>query len=146
LGLLLVIGLIIVKWPTITAFYERWTRPAGRQHAHGGEFEYYCPMHPAVVRDNPKEKCPICFMPLSKRKKGDAKEEALPPGIANRVQLTPYKIVQANVHTSKVEYVPLVKEIVTVGSVEFNEREMKQVTARVKGRLDKLFVNENGEW
>lgn len=37
--------------------------------------EYYCPMHPRVVRDN-KEKCPICSMPLSERKKG---EEDLPP-------------------------------------------------------------------
>ena len=36
------------------------------------------------------------------------------------------------------------KEITTVGFVEFNEREQKQVTARVKGRIDKLLVNETG--
>jgi Cu(I)/Ag(I) efflux system membrane fusion protein len=148
IALLVVIGLVIVNWPTITAYYERWMRPARQQHAHGDEFEYFCPMHPAIVRDSPKEKCPICFMPLSKRKKGEGEGtlEALPPGIANRVQLTPYKVVQANVQTWKVAYVPLVKEIITVGSVEFNEREMKQVAARVKGRIDKLVVNETGEW
>ena len=31
------------------------------------------------IRDNPKDKCPICFMPLSKRKKGETDEVALPP-------------------------------------------------------------------
>ena len=33
------------------------------------EVEYFCPMHPSVIRDNPKGKCPICQMPLSQRKK-----------------------------------------------------------------------------
>jgi hypothetical protein len=32
--------------------------------------EYFCPMHPQVVRDTNKETCPICNMPLSGRKKG----------------------------------------------------------------------------
>ena len=100
--------------------------------------------HGTVVRDNPKETCPICHMPLSKRKKGAAQEERLPPGIVNRVQLSPYRVVQAGVQTWTVDYVPLTKKITTVGYVEFNEREQRQVAARVKGRLDKLFVNETG--
>src|SRR5439155_900410 len=127
------------------AYYDRWTRPTGALSA-GSDIEYFCPMHPTVVRDNRKEKCPICQMPLSKRKKGDVKEEALPPGIVNRVQLSPYRIVLAGIATTKVEYVPLHKEIVTVGSVEFDERELKHVAARVKARIDKLYVNETGQW
>jgi Cu(I)/Ag(I) efflux system membrane fusion protein len=145
IGLLLAIGLVIVKWDTITAYYERATRPAGHEHAAGADVEYYCPMHPTVIRDNPKEKCPICFMPLSKRKKGEAKEVALPPGIVNRVQLSPYRVVLADVQTWKVSYLPLSREIITVGSVEFNEREMKHIAARVEGRIDALFVNETGQ-
>ena len=42
------------------------------------------------------------------------------------------------------DFVPLTKEITTVGYVEFNEREMKQVAARVKGRIEKLFVDQTG--
>ncbi len=145
IGLLLAIGLVIVKWDTITAHYERWARPAGKEQPASSDVEYFCPMHPTVVRDNPKEKCPICFMPLSRRKKGEAREEALPPGVVNRVQLSPYRVVLAGIQTWKVAPVPLSKEITTVGFVEFNEREMKQVAARVKGRLDKLYVNETGE-
>lgn len=145
IGILVVIGLVIVKWDLLTAYYEKWTRPASSERA-ASDFEFYCPMHPTVIRDNPKEKCPICFMPLSKRKKGDNKEEALPPGIVNRVQLSPYRVVLAGIETWKVTHLPLTKEITTVGFVEFNESEMKSVAARVKGRLDKLFVDKTGQF
>src|SRR5262245_61661035 len=69
-AILLVIGVIITQWKWLVAYYEKWTRPAATTSAAESGFEYFCPMHPSVVRDNPKEKCPICFMPLSKRKKG----------------------------------------------------------------------------
>jgi Cu(I)/Ag(I) efflux system membrane fusion protein len=145
LAVLLVIGLVIVKWDTLVKYYERWARTAEHNHAAGGDFEWFCPMHPAIVRDNPKEKCPICFMPLSKRKKDDRGDEALPPGIASRVQLSPYRVVLAGVQTWTVAPVAVHKEISTVGFVEFNEREMKHVAARIKGRIDKLFVSETGQ-
>src|SRR5439155_11939247 len=76
-AILVVIGVVITQWDLLSAYYEKWTRPAagsGDPHltsAGGGAFEWFCPMHPSVVRDNPKDKCPICFMPLSKRKKGE---------------------------------------------------------------------------
>jgi RND family efflux transporter MFP subunit len=144
IGILVVIGLAIVYWDTLHAYYDKWTRPAGGEQAASSDHEWFCPMHPSVVRDNPKEKCPICFMPLSKRKKGEASDEALPPGIVNRVQLSPYRVVLAGIQTWTVDYVPLTKKITTVGYVEFNERLQKQVAARVKGRIDSLAVSETG--
>jgi Cu(I)/Ag(I) efflux system membrane fusion protein len=144
IGILVLIGIVIMKWDTFVAYYERFTRPAAQEQATNSDFEYFCPMHPSVVRDNPKDKCPICFMPLSKRKKGSDQEVALPPGVVNRVQLSPYRVVLAGIQTWQVAYVPLAKEIATVGFVEFNERGLKQVAARVKGRLDTLYVNETG--
>lgn len=144
IAVLVVIGLIIVKWDTLMAYYERWTRPADAQAPAHGDVEFFCPMHPTVIRDNNKEKCPICFMPLSKRKKGSGTPEALPAGVVNRVQLSPYRAALAGVRTWKVDYVPLSKDIVTVGSVEFSERGLKQVAARVKGRIDRLLVDQTG--
>jgi membrane fusion protein, copper/silver efflux system len=143
--ILIAIGLAITKWDTLVAYYERWTRPAGEAAAAESDYEYFCPMHPSVIRDNPNEKCPICFMPLSKRKKGERHDEPLPAGTVSRVQLTPYRIVLAGVRTWTVSYLPLVKDITAVGYIEFNERGQRTVSARAGGRIDKLFVNETGE-
>jgi Cu(I)/Ag(I) efflux system membrane fusion protein len=103
-------------------------------------------MHPKFVTEDPKAKCPICQMNLTKRKKGDTKPgEALPAGVVQRLQLTPYQVVAAGIRTWEVRYEPLVKKIETVGTVEFDEQKLRRVSARVKGRIDKLYVNVTGQ-
>jgi Cu(I)/Ag(I) efflux system membrane fusion protein len=152
-AILVVIGLVITQWDLLSAYYEKWTRLAAGSgdlrrtgEAGGGAYEWFCPMHPSVVRDNPKDKCPICFMPLSKRKKGEGGAgEALPAGVVSRVQVTPYRMVLAGVRTWRVDYVLLSREVVAAGLVEFNERGQRSVAARIKGRIDKLLVNETGQ-
>jgi Cu(I)/Ag(I) efflux system membrane fusion protein len=144
IGILLVIGIVITQWDTLAAYYDKWTRPAGDAAATESGVEYFCPMHPSVIRDNPRDKCPICFMPLSRRQKGSRQRVALPAGVVNRVQLSPYRVVLAGVQTWRVDYLPLTKQIETVGYVEFNERGQRTVSARVNGRIDQLLVNETG--
>ena len=99
-------------------------------------------MHPTVVRDHP-DKCPICGMPLSKRKKRHDGGETLPPGVVNRVQLTPYRIALAGVEARPVEYRKLSKDVIAPGFVEFDERKLTRITNHVSGRsrIDKLYVN-----
>jgi membrane fusion protein, copper/silver efflux system len=43
-----------------------WYRGRGGSHAAHAAAEYFCPMHPTIVRDKPGE-CPICGMKLEKR-------------------------------------------------------------------------------
>jgi membrane fusion protein, copper/silver efflux system len=145
IAVLAVIGLVITQWDWLVAEYDYWTRPAITEAATGSTFEWFCPMHPSVIRDNSHDKCPICFMPLSKRKKGGHHEEALPAGVVNRVQLSPYRMVLAGVQTSTIDYQPLTKQIDAVGYVEFDERGQRTVAARIAGRIDKLLVNETGQ-
>jgi Cu(I)/Ag(I) efflux system membrane fusion protein len=145
IAVLVAIGAVITQWDRLSAHYDKWTRPAGAPASAAGDAEWHCPMHPSVIRDNPKDKCPICFMPLSKRTKGAGHDEPLPAGIVNRVQLSPYRVVLAGIKTFQVDYQQLTKEITAVGYVEFNERQVKNVSARVRGRLDSLVVNETGQ-
>src|SRR6516225_3895186 len=49
------IGVVIVKWDTLVAYYDRWTRPDSAGQAASSDFEYFCPMHPTVVREHRKE-------------------------------------------------------------------------------------------
>jgi Cu(I)/Ag(I) efflux system membrane fusion protein len=144
--ILAAIGLVLGYWDTLSGYYEKWTRPLrGQVEAAASDTEYFCPMHPFIVRDNRKEKCPICHMDLAKRKKGSTETEPLPPGTVSRVQLSPYRVVLAGVRTTEVQYRPLSKEMTTFGSVEFNEEKLAHVATRQKGRIVKLFANYTGQ-
>jgi Cu(I)/Ag(I) efflux system membrane fusion protein len=148
IAVLVAVGAVIAYWDTLTAYYEKWTRPVfGQETAVSSDTEYYCPMHPSVIRDHP-DKCPICAMPLSPRKKGTKSEdEMLPPGVVSRVQLTPYKVAVAGIETEAVGYRALARDITAVGFVEFDERKLARISARATGksRIDKLYVNVTGQ-
>jgi Cu(I)/Ag(I) efflux system membrane fusion protein len=147
IAILLAVGAVIAYWDTLRAYYEKFTRPAAELASAAPDLEFWCPMHPTVVRNHP-DKCPICGMPLSKRKKGEpGEEEPLPPGVISRVQLTPYRVALAGIQTSTIGYAPLKREIRTVGFVEFDERKLARITARITGksRIDKLYVNVTGQ-
>ncbi len=148
IAILVAIGVVIAKWDTLRAYYDKWTRPIlGQETAISADTEYWCPMHPAIIRDHP-DKCPLCAMPLSKRKKGEPTQgETLPPDVVSRVQLTPYKVAVAGIETTEIGYQPLTRDIRAVGFIEFDERKRARISARAPGksRIDKLHVNVTGQ-
>jgi hypothetical protein len=144
---LVLTGLVIVKWDTIVNHWHKHTRGLW---SHDGavveesDVEYYCPMHPSVVRPGLDPggvvpKCPICGMPLSPRKKGQPAESA--EQAAGRVQLSPERIRLAGIQTEEVTHRPLVKEISTVGYVGYDESRLSRIVARVSSYLEKLYVD-----
>jgi multidrug efflux pump subunit AcrA (membrane-fusion protein) len=167
IAILLIVALFVGKWDTITNYWEKETRSDGSVyrvvHAVLGErtarwlwpqadvaavdskTEYYCPMHPKVVResldpDGSVPKCPICGMPLSLRKKGEIPK--LPPGVLSRKQYSPEQIQAAGISTAEVAYRPLEKEITTVGSVIYDESRRSRIVVRASGYLEKLYVDK----
>jgi Cu(I)/Ag(I) efflux system membrane fusion protein len=144
--LLGVVGVVIASWGTLAAYYEKWTRPLyGEAQAADPDTEYFCPMHPYIVRDNAKEKCPICHMDLARRKKGSDTAAPLAPGTVSRVQLTPYRVVLSGALTDEVRARPLSKTITAFGTVEFNEARQAHIAARQKARVVRLSVNFTGQ-
>lgn len=138
--------ILIGKWDTIKNYWEKWTRPVATTVAQASsDTEYFCPMHPSVVRDSLEPdgsipKCPICGMPLSKRKKGE--KATLPNGVLSRVQLSPERIEMAGLQTAEVAYRPLAKEIQTVGFVDYDQAGLSRIVSRVNGYIEKLYVDK----
>ncbi len=88
-----------------------------------------CSMHPQVRLPQPG-RCPICGMNL-------IPVAQLGPQQAQQSQ-------QAGVETEEVKLRRLVKEIRTVGKLDYNESQVEDITARVAGRVDRLYVDFTG--
>jgi membrane fusion protein, copper/silver efflux system len=99
-----------------------WPRSKGEQTASG---DWTCSMHPQVRMPKPG-KCPICGMPL--------------------VPVSQLKSLndRAGVETELVTRRELFKEIRTVGKIDYNETRVADITARIDGRVDRLFVDFTG--
>ncbi len=146
IAILVVTALLVGYWDNVQNYYERWQRTRHGQSAVVSETavsdtEYYCGMHPFVVRDRPG-KCPICGMDLTMRKKGVA--EALPEGVLSRVQVSPERIMQAGVQVEPVLYRFLVKTARAYGVIEIDEAKRANIAAHFPGRVEELMVNSVG--
>ena len=145
--ILVVTALVVGYWDYVQNYYDRWQREhhspeqAAQAKAEDSEFEYYCGMHPFVVRTH-ADKCPICGMDLVKRKKGAPTE--LPPGVQARVQASPERIAQGGIQTEAVLYHLLVRTIRSYGEMAVDETRTAKITARFPGRIDTLMVNATG--
>lgn len=100
--------------------------------------EHTCSMHPQI-RQNGPGKCPICGMDLIPVTKtgGDGN-----PFVH---EMTPEAIAMSNIQTTKVKSVSASNELSLSGKVKVNEQNLSVVTAKFPGRIEKLFVNFEGQ-
>lgn len=97
-----------------------------------------CSMHPQIRMPSPG-KCPICGMyliPLVNESDQDAG--------ARELKMSPTAMKLADIETTEAvrKFVPA--EIRLVGKVDYDETKIKNITAWVPGRLDRLFVDYTG--
>jgi Cu(I)/Ag(I) efflux system membrane fusion protein len=145
IALFVAIGLLMAYWRTLENYWDHFTRPSTQAASAARNTEYYCPMHPNVVRpglepNGSVPNCPICGMPLSKRTKGE--QPTLPPGVTARVQLSPERIQLAGIKTVAAAYLPLKQVVRAVGYVKHDESRLSEITSRVSGYVEKLYVDK----
>jgi Cu(I)/Ag(I) efflux system membrane fusion protein len=97
-----------------------------------------CSMHPQIRQPKPG-KCPICFMDLVPIESGS--DDQLGP---RQLKLTPAAVKLAEIETAPVTRGFKAAEIRMVGKIEVDETAVKTITARMPGRLDRLFVDYTG--
>ena len=108
------------------------------QHADiDGKTEIYtCPMHPQIIKSEPGD-CPICNMALVK-KESDA---ALIRGVELASLLKPAnELVISTIPVITMKKEAVVVEIDALGKVEYDTRMIGNVSARINGRIEKLYV------
>jgi Cu(I)/Ag(I) efflux system membrane fusion protein len=88
-----------------------------------------CSMHPQVQQPK-KGKCPICFMDLI-------------PALDN-LQLSKHAETIAEIEVAPVEKKFVEKHIRVTGKINYNESKLAYITARIPGRIDRLFVDYTG--
>ncbi len=143
-ALMAITGLVFAYWDTLWNRYDKWMRPAAEQHAAVSGIEYYCPMHPQVVQDEPGG-CPICGMPLANGRR--ARRPRCPRGSLPACSSPRPASQQAGIRTAEVGYAPLAETLTTVGYVAFDERRLARIVSKVPGksRVEKLYVNFTGQ-
>ena len=101
---------------------------------------YTCGMHPQIIQDHPGD-CPICGMKLTPIRRGADTNAA-----SAAVQSVDAATMQnMNLRTAVVRRGPLRKTIRTVGSIEYNETTLAEVTTKFKGWIETLHVDATGE-
>lgn len=101
---LLIAFVVVGRWETWRNYWDKWTRPFFGGAAYSGsvsaDTEFFCPMCPGVLSDWPAI-CPVCHMDLVTRRRGEP--IVLPDGTLARMQLAPYRIQQAGIHTTELQ-------------------------------------------
>lgn len=108
---------------------------AGLQHAHEAGEQYTCPMHPQVIQDKPGT-CPMCGMDLVKVDKAQS--------ASGDLMLTDSQLKLANVTTQKVSIKSVGQTLTINARLAENEELTEVISSRTAGRIEKLYVKENG--
>jgi RND family efflux transporter MFP subunit len=115
----------------------------GHEHEHeavavtdeSGQVQYYtCGMHPWVILPKPGD-CPICHMDLT---------PIDPDKFTGEIVIDPVVVQNMGVRIAPVVTGPLTRRIRTVGTVDYNEREVRDVNIKVSGWIEKLHVDYVG--
>lgn len=101
---------------------------------------YTCPMHPSVVSITPGA-CPVCNMSLIKVER---KENIHAGQQGNFITIDKRQQELAGIKTDTVRLRNITSASAIVGTVAIDEEQVRTISSRAKGRVDKLFIKTTG--
>lgn len=115
-----------------------FTSCKSKTHVHEESDVYYtCSMDPQVVENKPG-KCPICKMDLTPVKKSNA-------GNKDEIQLSEQQILLGNIQTDTIRTGTIGDQLVLTASLNFNQDKTTSASARVGGRIERLYYRNIGD-
>ena len=102
--------------------------------------QYTCPMHPQIIKESPGA-CPICGMDLVPIHQHDLKLE-VDTNLANLLQPSDEAII-SNIKTIKIHTSKVIDTLHLNGVVNYNTNNLKTISSRLAGRIEKLYVKYN---
>jgi Cu(I)/Ag(I) efflux system membrane fusion protein len=106
-----------------------------------------CPMHPQIEAHEPGA-CPICGMDLVPIESPVEAPHEMPMDLdgapSRRLELSPEAARLAEIRTAAVERRRVDVELSLLGTVEYDETRVREITAWIPGRLTRLYVDFTG--
>ena len=101
---------------------------------------YTCGMHPWIIQDHPGN-CPICGMKLELVHSTTDASTA----VSSTIAIDAATVQRMNIQSVKVIRGPVRRTVRTVGTINYNETTLVDVTTRFNGWIDKLNVDATGQ-
>ena len=92
---------------------------------------YTCSMHPNVIEEHPGN-CPICGMKLIAVPKSST-------NVTTQVRLSKEQIELGNIQVDTIKNGSIGGKTTFTGTLNFNQDKLSSVSARVEGRIEKLY-------
>ncbi|KAA0142419.1 efflux RND transporter periplasmic adaptor subunit [Gimesia chilikensis] len=113
----------------------------GGGHSHGSTLsqlvKYICPMMCTPPQTEPG-RCPVCAMELVPATSDSSKSDS------RAVQIDPAARRIANIQTAQVSSRPLTQTINAVGELNYDEGNLKTLSAYIEGRIEHLYADFTG--
>ena len=99
---------------------------------------YTCSMDPQVKESQPG-KCPVCKMDLApvKKKKNQTTDE---------IELSPQQVQLGNIHMDTIRNGTIGDQMILTATLNVDQSKTNSVSARVMGRIDKLYFKNIGDY
>lgn len=118
---------------------ELRSEQAASSEQDAGAMLWTCSMHPHIHAEEPG-RCPICGMDLVPVEVPGEKSDAARPVL----EMSAEAMQRAEIRTALVERRAVHRERRLVGKIEVDETRMREITAWVPGRLERLYVDFTG--